>query len=251
MNKKNLLKITFFTFMLFATLVNVFGSKAQAFNSKVSLSFQNAAIKEVLTSIKNQTGYDFVYNADDIDSSKRISVEVTDADLRTALNKCFDASGISFSFQGNIIVLKKQESPLEQQPPAQEKKKIKGYVIDEYGKPLPGVSIVVKGSQQGVASEIDGTFSIAVPYEKSITLIFSFIGMKKQNIKVSDFDTELKVTMKEDVSVLKDVVVTGMQVIKKEKMTGSATVVTAKDIKEHGITGIDRILTHIIHQKVA
>ena len=139
-------------------------------------------------------------------------------------------------------MLKKQSEATGQSATVQSKKTVKGRVTDSSGNPLPGVSVVIQDTQKGIATDANGNFAIALADNEKNALVFSFIGMKTQVVKITNFDKEIKVVLREDAAVLGEVVATGMQVIKKNQMTGSASVITSKDIKDQGITSIDRIL---------
>lgn len=104
---------------------------------------------------------------------------------------------------------------------------VKGVVVDVADYPLPGVSVVVKGSSVGTTTDLDGRYSINVP--KNGTLVFTYIGMAKQEVKVSGRKT-LNVTLQEDVSVLNEVVVVGYGIQKKAHLTGSVAAVNSKEL---------------------
>lgn len=126
-------------------------------------------------------------------------------------------------------------------------KTVKGQVLDSEGSPLAGVSIKVEGTRQGVVSDVNGNFVLNLPGGQDANLVFSFIGMKTQVVHSSKAGNNgLTVTMKDDATALGEVVATGMQQVKKYQMTGSASVITAKDIKDQGITSIDRILEGMV-----
>lgn len=117
-----------------------------------------------------------------------------------------------------------------------------GTVVDASGETLAGVSIFLKGTKRATASDAEGRFSLRVPAgQRSYTLNFSYIGMKPLSLKAVPGD-KLKVVMQENENTLSEVVVTGMEAIKKDHMTGSASVINAKDLRMQGITSIDRIL---------
>lgn len=130
--------------------------------------------------------------------------------------------------------------------PAQETttyEELHGHVIDSEGEALAGATVRLKGSQTGTSTNVDGNFTLRVPADdKSKTLIISFVGMLTQEVKVKNPAERILVKLQDDATVLSEVVVTGMDVIKKEHMTGSASVIQAKDLRMQGITSIDRIL---------
>ncbi|MDO5665145.1 MAG: SusC/RagA family TonB-linked outer membrane protein [Bacteroidia bacterium] len=242
--KKILLKMLVVVLLMFVGLLTALGSQAQALNNKVSLSFRNAEIKTILNGIKDQTGYDFVYNTNEIDSQQRVNVDVKNTDLETALQKCFHPLGINFTIKDKIIVLQRS-SPQSPLTGTKQRKIIKGQVRDSFGDTLPGVSVQIKGTTQGIATDADGKFTISVPEGENPILVFSYIGMKTQTVSVID-DKELKIVMEESAEMLSEVVATGMQVINREQMTGSASVITAKELANQGITSVDRILGGMI-----
>ena len=80
---------------------------------------------------------------------------------------------------------------------------------------MPGVTILLKGSAVGVVSDVDGNFTLTVPEEPGLTLVFSFVGMKTQEVVLSGQQV-LHIVMLEDVSQMEEVIVTGYQEVKKE-----------------------------------
>lgn len=87
---------------------------------------------------------------------------------------------------------------------------------DERGHSLPGVTVLVKGITMGVVTDVNGNYCIELPGSKDIRLIFSFIGMKTQEMAYTG-QAELNIVMQEDITEMDEVVVTGYQNIKKEK----------------------------------
>ena len=120
---------------------------------------------------------------------------------------------------------------------------LRGIVVDDTKQPLPGVTVSLKGSTRKTTTDANGMFTMPMPgASKSATLVLTYIGMKTQTVRATDFAKMLTVTMQEDDNSINEVVVTGMEVINKDHMTGSASVLTAKDLKMQGVTSIDRIL---------
>ena len=103
-----------------------------------------------------------------------------------------------------------------------------GTVVDDLGQPLIGVSILEKGTTNGVITDMDGNFSLKLTSENP-TLVFSYIGYKTQEVPVGG-KTTLNVTMSEDAEQLDEVVVVGYGVQKKSSMTASVSSVSSKEI---------------------
>ncbi len=224
-----------FFFVLLALAV-LLPAHAMADEVKVSLSLKNVGLPTILKEIKAQTGYDFMYNAQEIDTEKKISVELNQVPLDSALQVCLSHYNLTYTMRGKIIVLQKTIKVIQ----TMIQSTINGIVKDEKGVFLPGVAVILDGTSMGTATDMEGRFKLTIPPGKH-KLNFSFIGMKPVQQTVEG-DMDITVVMEEDAAELEEVVVTGMEVIKKDYMTGSASVITAKDLKTQGINSVDRIL---------
>ena len=208
--------------------------------TKINLVFKNTEIKTVLREIKAQSEYDFVYSAEVMNDKERVSLDVQNVDVETALKAFLDPLGIDFQIKDKIIVLQKRVV-LPADP--DKGRIISGTVVDERGETLPGVTVLLKGTSIGVATDTKGYFKITVTTsEENPVLLFTFIGKKMVEYKLKKEEKNIRIVMREDEEALEEVIVTGMEVIKKERMTGSASVITAKDLQMQGVTSIDRIL---------
>ena len=99
---------------------------------------------------------------------------------------------------------------------------VTGTVVDDTGEPLIGVSVLIKGSQTGVTTDIDGNYTIQVPDAKAATLSFSYVGMESQEIKVNGRG-KVDVTLKPNSNALEEVVVVGYGQQKKASVVGAIT----------------------------
>ena len=223
-------------FFVLLALAVLLPAHAMADEVKVSLSLKNVGLPTILKEIKAQTGYDFMYNAQEIDTEKKISVELNQVALDSALQVCLSPYNLTYTMRGKIIVLQKPIKVFQ----AMIQSTINGIVKDEKGVLLPGVAVILDGTSMGTATDMEGRFKLTIPAGKH-KLNFSFIGMKPVQQTVEG-DMDITVVMEEDAAELEEVVVTGMEVIKKDYMTGSASVITAKDLKTQGINSVDRIL---------
>jgi iron complex outermembrane receptor protein len=117
---------------------------------------------------------------------------------------------------------------------------VKGTVSSPEGEPLPGVSVTIEGTKTLVVSNMDGNYSITVPEEKQITLVFSYIGYKSLKVLVEG-QTRIDVTLESEVTALDEVVLIGYSSVKKRDLTGAITVVTEKDFQK-GVVSADRMI---------
>lgn len=118
---------------------------------------------------------------------------------------------------------------------------VKGVVKDNSGEPLPGVSIIVKGTTKGITSDFDGNYSISVPSSNSV-LVVSYVGFANQEIVVGN-RSEIIITMSEDIQSLDEVVVVGYGVQKKVNLTGAVSTVSASKLENRATTNLSSSLS--------
>lgn len=118
---------------------------------------------------------------------------------------------------------------------------VTGKVVDETNSPLPGVSIVLKGTQRGTVTDGNGQFKLDVPDAKA-TLIFSFVGYQPQEIVVGN-QTTINLTLKGDSKVLEEIVVIGYGTLKKSDLTGAVGSVKADQLLERPAPSLTQALS--------
>ncbi|WP_235424953.1 SusC/RagA family TonB-linked outer membrane protein [Cellulophaga sp. E6(2014)] len=117
---------------------------------------------------------------------------------------------------------------------------ISGLVTDQTtGDPLPGVSIILKGTTKGVSTDFDGNYTISA--NQNDILQFSYIGYKSIEEKIAG--TTLNVSLETDTQLLEEVVLIGYGSAKKEDLTGSVDVLSSKDFNQGSVVSADQLLT--------
>ncbi|MCZ4695596.1 SusC/RagA family TonB-linked outer membrane protein [Ancylomarina euxinus] len=214
---------------VFLTLVLSLSASASSFsqNQRVSFEFKEGSILDVLNEIRMQTELHFIYNEDKIKELGTINVDASDMRVDELLEEIFKDTNLECRFQDSVIMLVDRK-PVQPVNENQEKKELKGSVIDTDGNTLPGVSVVVKGTTIGVATDIDGNYSIKFDQDNAV-LVFSFVGMLSQEI-VYKGQLVQDVTLVLDSEQMDEVVVTGYQTISKERATGSFNLVSKNQI---------------------
>ncbi len=199
-------------------------SKAQEIlDRKVSIQVEDTEIQEVLSMISKQAKVKFTYNPQRIPVHTKVSFRFKNVKLAEALTQLLSAN-IDYKVIGNQIALKpiSDASQLLDNPVEGEMAvraiTITGKVTDGTGTPLPGVSILIKGTTNGTTADISGNYTVNVPDESSV-LVFSFIGFATQEIIVGA-QTSINVTMVEDVSQLGEIVVTALGIEKDTRKLG-------------------------------
>ena len=199
-------------------------------SDKLNFKSQQMTVEQVFDEISTQLKCDVFYNENQFDAQKMVHLPRLQMTLDETLQFIL-ADKYSYTLEKNSIVIAAR--------PSVTSKKITGTIKDEKGEPLPGVTILVKGTTTGSATDANGNYSLVVP-KLGVQLIFSFIGMETQEITVTK--EVIDVVMKMDVNEMDEVVITGYQVIDKKKLTSAISSVKAKDVMIAGAMSIDQML---------
>lgn len=228
------------TLMLIVAGVLQVSASVYSQNTRLNLSLNDLSLVEVFKEIRNNSEFTFVYDLEDVEDVKQLSIEHQDATVEEVLDACLEGTNLTYEIVDEVVIVKQKPHKPFETPVKQEKKTITGEVKDKQGLPLPGVSVVIKGTFDGTVTDANGAYSIVV-YNKNTVLVFSFVGMEAQEIQVGD-QTNIHVTLEEDTSELDEVVVTGYQEVKKERMTGSVEVIGIEDIIDKPYASVDQLL---------
>jgi len=211
-------------------IVGLTGSFASGYSqqAKLNVNVQNMTVKDVLKQIEDQSGYAFMYNASRIDIYRTIDLHVEERSVEDILKMIFAGDDVSYKVMDRHIIII-SNSELKETESAQQIRPVSGKVIDSSGLPLPGVTVVIKGSTKGTITGSDGKFILADVPEDAL-LQFSFVGMKQEEIPVSGKAT-INVTLFENIARIDEVLVTGYSTQKKKDITGSVGVVDVATIQ--------------------
>ena len=175
-----------------------------------------------------------IYNNERLDLGRMIKADFNDMELDAVLDEVLSGSGMGYKFVNDYIVIVPQKEEKENFTSQTVKEKIiKGVVKDEEGSLLPGVTVLIKGTTIGTATDVNGAFSLNIPDMKDIVLLFSFVGMETKEVTLGD-KTELNVVMELAEEHLDEVVVTGIFERKAESFTGASVSMSSDDLKSVG-----------------
>lgn len=226
-----LMKLTILFFMI--GLMHVTAS-VYSQSTKLTLEMRNKKVVEVLDEIEKQSEFRFAYSSELIDMNRKVSVNLNDKKIEETLDVIFDGTGVTYVLHDRHIMLYPEELEGEKvnniKSPSNQQSSVSGTVKDENGEPLPGVTVVIRGTTQGAVTDIDGKFTVNNVRPESVLLV-SFVGMRSQEITVGN-QTSLNITMKIDAIGIDEVVAIGYGVQRKSDVTGSVGVVNAEDILE-------------------
>ncbi len=231
--------ITFLLFFSGMAMAN--GSYSQ--NARFDLNVKDASIVQVLEEIEQQTEYGFLFKTDQLDLSERYTLDFKNTKIETVMDKLLDKDIYSYRVMDQIIVISKlgEKSFTEQD---QVITKITGKVTDSAGLPLPGVSVIIKGTTKGVITDFDGNYTLS-NFPEDATLQFSFIGMKTQEVLVAN-KTKLNITLSTSVESIDEVIVVGYGTQKKSNLTGAVQQISAKDLENRTVINVGQALQGLI-----
>ncbi|NJB82153.1 TonB-dependent receptor [Wenyingzhuangia aestuarii] len=226
------LTIYLFLFSLFNIHANTYSQKA-----KVTLDLKNVSVEKVFREIEAQTEFKVLYNNNEFNDKEIVSVNVRNVLVTSVLNNLFSNTDINYKTVGKQIVLVKGKTVLNTQNLiTQQQFVVKGMVSDEFGMPIPGANVVVKGTTKGTITDFDGNYTLSVT-NKTATLVFSYVGYKEKELPLNG-KTTANVVLEQDVSELDAVVMVGYGTVKKSDVTGALSSIDTEQISKTQTTSI-------------
>jgi TonB-linked SusC/RagA family outer membrane protein len=207
---------------------------AQNQNASFVIDMRDASLKEVMKAIRNQSGYSFLYQDDLIANFQRRDFHINTNGIDAVMQVLLSGTSLTYEVEDNVIVLKKKGKVSK----ADQIKllTVRGLVTEAVtGQPLPGVTVVVKGSSRGTATDTEGRYSLDAGDGE--VLVFSFIGLTTVEIAVNG-QSVIDVALRENIEELGEVVVNGYQEINKESFTGRVATVSGDELRKINPTNI-------------
>lgn len=230
---QKMLMVMKLTFFLTVFMVGTLHASVNA-QLRLTMNLGEANLKEVFDEIQRQTSKTVIYNNERLDLGRMIKADFNDMELDAVLDEVLSGSGMGYKLVNDYIVIVPQKEEKENLTSQTVKEKtIKGVVKDEEGSLLPGVTVLIKGTTIGTATDVNGAFSLNIPDMKDIVLLFSFVGMETKEVTLGD-KTELNVVMELAEEHLDEVVVTGIFERKAESFTGASVSMSSDDLKSVG-----------------
>ena len=176
------MKLTFF--MMVVCLMEVSASVySQA--TKFSFNVQGKQVVDVLKEIETQSDFRFFYQREQIDVTQKVDLKVTEGTVEKVLEELFRGQDVTCQvLKDNLIVITPRGVDFNRPGMVQQQRTISGRVTDSSGAPLPGVSVVIKGTITGTITNAEGKYTFANA-PSNVTLVFSFVGMRSQEISTS------------------------------------------------------------------
>jgi TonB-linked SusC/RagA family outer membrane protein len=214
---------------------------------QVSIHVVDTEIKKVLAELESKADVKFVYTTELVPLRRKISLKVTNKSVAEVLHEMFNPDKVTYKVVRNRILLMvdDQRSSVLEKPSAgialvADRRTIQGRVTDEKGDDLPGVNILIKGTQVGTTTNVDGTFKLDVENELSV-LVFSFVGYLSKEVPVG-VSSKVDVTLAVDNKTLDELVVVGYGTTKKVNLTGAVSQIDSKVLEDRPSPNLARML---------
>lgn len=234
---RKIMKLSFIILLVLLVsgqLLLAYSSKGQALEKiNIKIELRNATLKSAVKQIEKQTNLRFAYRDNVLSPNTKVSFSTESRSVKQVLDELFTSRGIGYNQIDNNIILYNNVVASTTGFAALTSEKalivtITGKVVDEKGEPLPGVTIKIKGTNSGVATNASGDFTITVPSGNTI-LVYSFLGYKTTEQSVNG-KTSLRIVMEPTSQLLEQVVVVGYGTVKKRDLTGSVVSVKGDEI---------------------
>ena len=226
---------------LFLMVLGVFHSSASISQTKqFKLNERNISVKQALALIEGQSEFRFFYETDKLNLDYMLDINISTSTIEDALDQILDQSSIEYKVLDNNFVVLKSKDVGDHFNSLQQQKSISGKVTDSSGQSLPGVTIVVKGTTNGIITDTNGNYSIPNVPESTI-LQFSFVGMKTQEVAVAGKFT-IDVTLVEETIGIEEIVAIGYGTQKKRDVTGAMANINTEELSEIPVSSIGQKL---------
>jgi len=207
--------------------------------AQLKIKANNMPLKEVMKQIENQSGMVFMYNNTLLKTAKPVTITVNNASLESTLQRIFQDQPLNYKIIDKTISL---SAKIKSEKTDNSFVDVQGVVLDEEGKPLPGVTVLAQQSGQRTATDAAGRFKLANVDSRSL-LVFSAIGYETYTVRVFEKSTkDIVVYLKPSLTSLKEVVMIGYGSMKKRDLTGSVASIDVNEVKNAPFISIDQAM---------
>ena len=229
-----IMRLTFIALFVFS-----FGMLAsvQSQTMRVNINADNASTHSILEQIEKQTDYLFIYNTQEIDLSRKVSVHAQDETVMDVLSEVFRNTDIGYAVEGSNIMLMRKEARAEKKQ--QDGNKVSGRITDKSGEPIIGANVVIKGTTNGTITDIDGNYTLEAP--ASAILQISYVGYLTQDVPVNG-ESRVDIRLVEDTQQLEEVVVVGYGTQKKGELTSSISSIKSESFVQGSVQDAAQLL---------
>lgn len=231
------MRLTIYVLLLATIQGFAFNSYSQA--TKLNLDMENTSVREVLANIEDQSEFYFLYNSKIVEVEREVSITLKNKKIDEVLDILFEGTNVKYTIVDRQIVLSAGDTPTDGY--SNQQKEITGKVTDNTDMPLPGVTVIVKGTSQGTVTDATGNYALSgVP--PGATLVFSFVGMETKEIEVNN-QTIIDITLEVSSIGIEEVVAIGYGTERRVNVIGSVSQITSENLENRPVTSLSNAIT--------
>lgn len=231
-----------YLYVLIGIVVGVlFSSSSYTQESTFHLNHKELRLVELFKKIEEKSDYIFFYYDGLIDENIKVQAQFKNQTLRQILDKVLDKTDLTYTINKKQVTIKKKPGSTKENR-QKDDHRISGVVLDQNGEPLVGVSVAVRGTNQGTISDINGEYSLQVPLRESL-IDFTYIGFQPVSMAATE-DTKLaRVVMMEDAKQIDEIVVVGYSTRTREKLISSISTINSQELVKATVPNLENALT--------
>ncbi len=211
---------------------------------KMTISLDDATVQEALAEIEVKTGFSFVFNENEIKNGEKIFLEARDISLADVLEEISKQAEVSFKQVNQNISVKpitKKNIRITPDERVFQGRTITGKVTsDDDPEGLPGVNIILQGTDRGTVTDLEGNYSLEVDGPESV-LVFSSIGFVTEEVRVGN-QSVVNMLMVPDITALEEIVVVGYGTQKKSDLTGAVSSVNPEEMTKQATNDVTQMM---------
>ncbi|GAA4803746.1 TonB-dependent receptor [Olivibacter ginsenosidimutans] len=221
--------------------------QARSYAQYITLKTTNKPLEQIFQAIEQQTGFVVLYNYEELQRAKPVSLSVHKMEMTKLLDKVFLEQPFSYTIEDKtILIIKKKNAQGLHQDNAvirvaeAQQRELNGTVTDEQGQPLAGVTVTIKGTSVVTTTNASGRYQTAMPANAK-SVVFSMMGYGAVEREIGSSQT-MDVILKTSISDLDEVVVVGYGAVKRGDLTGSVASVGSSEVQSTPIVALDRAM---------
>jgi len=219
--------------LLFLSVNVVFAIDSYAQQTKLSIDVKNKKIIDVLDAIEKQSDFRFFYDGNLVDVEQPVSIKANKKAVLSILSDIFPANNVDYKVIGKDVILKSTDPINTKHPLSDRQQAVAGQVTDEMGEPIPGVSVVLKGTKTGTLTDANGKYTLRLSNTDGI-LVFSYLGYVTQE-EVIGTKTSINVILKGEMRQMDEVVAVGYGTIKRANLGGAVATTDARTFESRPV----------------
>ncbi len=237
--KLMLLSMRILTLLLCIGLTSLYANTTIA-QTKIDITIENASYKELFNQIETKSKFLVFYQDDVLKTTKKVNLNLHKTSVNKILDKAFQNTDLTYSITNRQIVVKRNKKVTVNHTPVRQQSQVSGTILDSNGSPLPGATIIEKGTTNGTTTDFDGNFNIKIA-DKNAILVVSYIGFATKEIKVNE-QSNIQIVLQENAAGLDEVVVVGYGSQKKSDLTGAVTSLNPDDMNPGANASVDQLM---------